>query len=166
MPLLLSGRKEHRMPSAVVPAGASPSATTETRGPRRPPAVGDRQVTIGQSVTGWWSAVRRLDEGYSLDAQVRAVRARCAERGWEVAGEPFVEDARSARYEDLNRRPTFKALLEAADARAFDVVLVHKLDRFARNLRVTLETLERLDHSRVGSSRSRSRWTSRARSAR
>jgi site-specific DNA recombinase len=85
-------------------------------------------------------------EGYSLDAQVRAARGFCAERGWEIVAE-YDEEGRSARYEDLNRRPRFKAMLAAADAHAFDVVLVHKLDRFARNLAVTLRTLERLRRS-------------------
>ena len=40
-------------------------------------------------------------------------------------------------------------MLADAEAGLIDVVLVHKLDRFARNLRVTLETLERLERSRV-----------------
>jgi site-specific DNA recombinase len=88
-------------------------------------------------------------EGYSLDAQLRAARAYIAERGWEIAGEPFVEDGKSARYEDLSRRPKFKALLEAAEQRRYDVVLVHKLDRFARNLLVLLETLGRLGRADV-----------------
>jgi DNA invertase Pin-like site-specific DNA recombinase len=87
-------------------------------------------------------------EGYSLDAQLRAARATCAERGWRITAE-YVEEGRSARYEDLSRRPRFKALIEAADARSFDVVLVHKLDRFARNLLVLLETLGRLGRADV-----------------
>jgi Resolvase, N terminal domain len=37
-----------------------------------------------------------------------------------------------------------------AEARRFDVVIVHKLDRFARNLRLTLETLDRLERAGVG----------------
>jgi site-specific DNA recombinase len=39
-------------------------------------------------------------------------------------------------------------MLADAEAGRFDVLIVHKLDRFARNLRVTLETLDRL--TRVG----------------
>ena len=82
-------------------------------------------------------------EGYSLDAQRRAARAYCAERGWQIRVE-YVEKGRSARYEDLSRRPQFKAMLEAAEDHHFDVVLVHKLDRFARNLLVLLTSLNRL----------------------
>jgi site-specific DNA recombinase len=88
-------------------------------------------------------------EGYSLDAQLRAARQYCADKGWTIAAE-YVEEGKSARYEDLSRRPRFQAMLEASESRAFDVLLVHKLDRFARNLRVTLATLERLDRSGVG----------------
>jgi site-specific DNA recombinase len=41
-------------------------------------------------------------------------------------------------------------MIEDAEAGLLDVVVVHKLDRFARNLRVTLETLERLDRAGAG----------------
>ncbi len=41
-------------------------------------------------------------------------------------------------------------MLADAEAGPVDVVVVHKLDRFARNLRVTLETLERLERAGVG----------------
>jgi DNA invertase Pin-like site-specific DNA recombinase len=87
-------------------------------------------------------------EGYSLEAQLRAIRAYCAERGWRIVLE-YVEEGKSARYEDLTRRPRFKAMLEAAEARRFDVVLVHKLDRFARNLLVLLTSLNRLGRADV-----------------
>ena len=42
------------------------------------------------------------------------------------------------------------SMLADAEAGLIDVVVVHKLDRFARNLRVTLETLERLERAGVG----------------
>jgi DNA invertase Pin-like site-specific DNA recombinase len=87
-------------------------------------------------------------KGYSLDVQRRAAQALCAERGWEAVAE-YADEGRPARYEDLNRRPRLKAMIEAAESHQVDVVLVHKLDRFARNLRVTLDTLERLERCRV-----------------
>src|SRR2546425_5095000 len=87
-------------------------------------------------------------EGYSLDAQVRAAQAFCAERGWEIVA-TYPEEGKSARYEDLSRRPRFKAMLEAAEARLVDVVLVHKLDRFAPNLLVLLTSLNRLGRADV-----------------
>src|SRR5918911_140722 len=62
-------------------------------------------------------------EGYSLDAQMRAARSYCDERGWEIVA-TYPEEGRSARYEDLSRRPRFKAMLEAAEARQIGVGLV------------------------------------------
>jgi site-specific DNA recombinase len=88
-------------------------------------------------------------EGYSLDAQDRAGRAYCAAHGWEVA-KVYRDEGRSARTDDLAKRLAFQQLLADAEAGLLDVVVVHKLDRFARNLRVTLETLERLEQAGVG----------------
>jgi DNA invertase Pin-like site-specific DNA recombinase len=87
-------------------------------------------------------------EGYSLDAQLRAARTYCPERGWEIVAE-YVEERKSARYEDLNGRPRFKAMLEAAEARTFDAIVVYKLDRFARNLLVLLTSLNRLGRADI-----------------
>ena len=38
-----------------------------------------------------------------------------------------------------DRTPVFRQLLEDAQRKAFDVVVVHTIDRWARNLRVSLE---------------------------
>ena len=80
-------------------------------------------------------------EGYSLDAQQRAMAEFCRARGWQVAG-TYVDEGRSGRSDDLARRPQFKALFDDVQAGRFDVVVVHKLDRFARNIRVTFEQFE------------------------
>ena len=83
-------------------------------------------------------------EGYSLDAQARAGRLYCQAHGWDVVAE-FRDEGKSARTDDLLKRPAFAEMLIQAEAGQFEVIVVHKLDRFARNLRVTLETLDRLD---------------------
>ncbi len=88
-------------------------------------------------------------EGYSLDAQQRAARAYCELHGWTVVQE-YRDEGKSARTEDLNRRPAFAKMVAHVDAGLLDVIVVHKLDRFARNLRVTLEILDRLDKRGVG----------------
>src|SRR5262249_14633316 len=54
------------------------------------------------------SSEEQLD-GYSLDAQMRAARAYCEDRGWEITA-TYPEEGRSARYEDLNRRPAGRRL--------------------------------------------------------
>ncbi|MBT9161437.1 MAG: hypothetical protein DDT27_01549 [Dehalococcoidia bacterium] len=76
-------------------------------------------------------------EGYSLDAQLRSMRGFCAERGWEIVGE-YIEEGRSARSENIGKRPQFKVLMNDAFSGKVEVVVVHKLDRFSRNLIVTL----------------------------
>jgi len=87
-------------------------------------------------------------EGYSLDAQTRACRQLVEERGWSLVRE-CVEPGRSARAEDVTKRPTFLELVNSAVDKQVDVIVVHKLDRFSRNLRVTLETLAKLERAGV-----------------
>ena len=88
-------------------------------------------------------------DGYSLDAQLRASRSYCDSSSWNIAAE-YREEGKSGRTDDLSKRPAFSEMLAAADSGLFDVIVVHKLDRFSRNLRVTLETLDRLQAQGVG----------------
>ena len=76
-------------------------------------------------------------EGYSLGAQTRAMREFCYQKGWEIAKE-YIEEGKSARNENIDKRPQFKALIDDSLSGKVDVVVVHKLDRFSRNLIVTL----------------------------
>ena len=87
-------------------------------------------------------------QGYSLAAQERAGEAFFAQQGWE----PIVyrEEGRSARTDDLAKRPAFSQLLADAEAGRIAVVVVHKLDRFARNRCVAFEAFERLGKAGVG----------------
>ncbi|HEU5422053.1 MAG TPA: recombinase family protein, partial [Nitrolancea sp.] len=82
-------------------------------------------------------------DGYSLDAQQRALLDYCAAREWTVV-EEYADEGKSARTDKLERRPAFKRMMVDAQAGALDVVVVHKIDRFARNIRVTFECLELL----------------------
>jgi site-specific DNA recombinase len=82
-------------------------------------------------------------EGYSIDAQRRAFQALCQGRGW-IAYREYIEEGKSARTEDINKRPVFKEMTADALAGKFDVLVVHKLDRFSRNLRITLEYFDKL----------------------
>src|SRR5215210_487529 len=87
-------------------------------------------------------------EGYSLSAQERATEAFCEAKGWEITAR-YRDEGKSARTEVLAKRPEFVRMLSDADAGRFDVIVVHKLDRFARNIRVTLDTLARLEQANV-----------------
>ena len=88
-------------------------------------------------------------EGYSLDAQRRAFNTLIQGRGWTVYWE-YIEEGRSAHTDDINKRPIFKEAIEDALAKKYDVLVVHKIDRFSRKLRVTLEYFEKLGKAGVG----------------
>ena len=88
-------------------------------------------------------------EGYSLDAQRRAFRALVEGRGWTVFHE-YLEEGRSAHTDDIRKRPVFKQAIDDALAGRYDVLVVHKIDRFSRKLRVTLEYFEKLGKAGVG----------------
>ncbi|MDP9373154.1 MAG: recombinase family protein, partial [Chloroflexota bacterium] len=85
-------------------------------------------------------------EGYSLDAQREAIRAYCRLSDWDDVA--WYAEAVSAWTDEVARRPVFARMLGACRAGEHDVVIVHKLDRFARSVIVTLtelRTLERAD---------------------
>ena len=72
----------------------------------------------------------REPEGYSIPAQREACLAKAAELGAEVVGE-YADRGESAKTAD---RPQLKALLDRLQAeRDLDYVIVHKVDRLARN---------------------------------
>ncbi|MFC2000140.1 recombinase family protein, partial [Chloroflexota bacterium] len=79
-------------------------------------------------------------DGHSLDAQERLFGELCKNRGWELV-QVYREEGRSARKESIQGRPAFRQLLDDASHGQFDIVVVHTLDRWSRNLRVTLESL-------------------------
>ena len=88
-------------------------------------------------------------EGHSLDAQARLFHQLCQTRGWSPI-QVYREEGRSAHSDSLNKRPVLRLLLQDAAQGKFDVVVVHTLDRWARNARLALETLGTLAKHNVG----------------
>ena len=88
-------------------------------------------------------------DGHSLDAQERQFRELCLNRGWDPVG-VYREEGRSAHVDSISKRPAFSLLLADAGKGLFDVVVVHTLDRFSRNLRVMLESMSVLAGHGVG----------------
>jgi len=88
-------------------------------------------------------------EGYSLDAQRRACRDFCAGRSYTVVAD-YADEGVSAHTDNLAKRPDFSRMLADASSGRFSVIVVHKMDRFARKLRVALECLEQLGRAHVG----------------
>ena len=70
-----------------------------------------------------------LQRSESIDAQVRAMRHFCEQNRMLVV-DTYVDEAKSATSD---KRPAFQRMIEDSKRRIFDVVLVHKLDRFSRN---------------------------------
>ena len=77
------------------------------------------------------STKEQAEEGYSIPAQAGACRRFIADRGWELADE-YVDRGESARTAD---RPQLQAMLaRLAEDPGIEALVVHKLDRLARNL--------------------------------
>lgn len=72
-------------------------------------------------------------QGYSLDAQIEAIHEYCKDKGYEVVAE-YIDGDYSAKHSGKNdKRQQFKKLIADAQDGLFEAVIVHKLDRFARN---------------------------------
>jgi site-specific DNA recombinase len=88
-------------------------------------------------------------EGYSIDAQRRAFHALCQSKGWTPDYE-YIEEGKSAHTDNIRKRPVFKQAIDDALAGKYDVLVVHKIDRFSRKLKITLEYFEKLGQAGVG----------------
>ena len=88
-------------------------------------------------------------EGYSLDAQKRSFRALVKGKDW-TAHREYIEGGKSAHTDDINKRPVFKEAMEDAMSGHYDVLVVHKIDRFSRDVRLTLEYFWKLGKAGVG----------------
>ena len=88
-------------------------------------------------------------DGYSLDAQDRAFRDFCEAQGREP-GKNYREEGKSAKFDSISKRPVFRQLMDDAALGLFDEVVVHSLDRWSRNLKVTIETINYLAGYNIG----------------
>jgi len=78
------------------------------------------------------STDRQAEKELSLPAQLHACRQHATQRDWQIV-EEFIEPGASARTAD---RPELKRLLARCrnSSPQIDAVIVHKVDRLARNL--------------------------------
>jgi site-specific DNA recombinase len=88
-------------------------------------------------------------EGYSIAAQERAYRQFCETHGNTLIGE-YRDEGKSARTDNIKRRPGFAQMLQDAQEGLFDVIVVHKMDRFSRSMRVAVQAFEQLGKCNVG----------------
>ena len=88
-------------------------------------------------------------QGYSLDAQRAGIQEYCERNGYQLV-RFYSDEGVSAHTDKISKRPQLSLLLEHAKQEQFDVVVVHTLDRWARNMRVQTEALEILGKARIG----------------
>lgn len=104
-----------------------------------------------RSTWGLYSRVsdpRQAQEGLSIEAQQNALKEWAKAKGHAVR--EFVDAGKSAWTEDIEKRPGFKCMIEAAQSGQLDGIAVTHLDRFSRKLLVTLTVLGELGQSGVG----------------
>lgn len=65
----------------------------------------------------------------SISAQLKAIEQYCLQKGYVLVN-VYPDEEKTAT---TDRRPNFQKMIEDSHKRLFDVVVVHKLDRFARN---------------------------------
>ncbi len=66
----------------------------------------------------------------SIDAQIRAAKEYAQRNGFQIV-KVYTDEARSATTDN---RPQFLQMIKDAETGAFDIVIVHKLDRFSRDM--------------------------------
>ncbi len=102
-----------------------PDATSRMR------AVGYRRVSMKDQV-----------DGHSLDAQENNIQRYAADHGWQLIN-IYIDAGISAKKG--SHRPAFEQLMQDAQDKKFEVVVVDKIDRFYRHLNGLLTTLDQLN---------------------
>jgi DNA invertase Pin-like site-specific DNA recombinase len=68
-------------------------------------------------------------DGFSIEAQIRAIEEYC-EKNEHILIAKYIDEARSAT---TDQREQFQAMINDSGKGRWDAIVVHKLDRFARN---------------------------------
>ena len=84
------------------------------------------------------STKEQQEHGYSIDEQTARLKAYCKAMGWKIT-KVYTDGG----YSGANtNRPALQDLLEAAQSRLIDAVIVYKLDRLSRSQKDTLTLIE------------------------
>ena len=76
------------------------------------------------------STEEQAERDLSIPFQIERCRYHAQGLGWEIAKE-YIDAGESAR---TDKRHEFQKMIVAARAKEFDVILVHKFDRFPERL--------------------------------
>jgi site-specific DNA recombinase len=93
------------------------------------------------------STTEQAEEGYSIDEQVRVLREMCEREGYVIFQE-YVDRGISGK--NITGRPALQQLLNDAQQKEFDIVLVWKMNRFSRKSLDLLGIVEMLQMKNIG----------------
>lgn len=98
-----------------------------------------------------WARVssREQREGYSIDAQLRAMRDKAAKAGWTIVREFVVAESAKRGAERVAFNEMFNWVRASAKREKIRAILSHKLDRVCRNMRDAVRLQELEDHCGV-----------------
>lgn len=98
-----------------------------------------------------WARVssREQREGYSIDAQLRAMRDKVAKSGWTILREFVVAESARRGAERVAFNEMFNWVRANAKREQIKAILSHKLDRVCRNMRDAVRLQELEDHCGV-----------------
>ena len=82
--------------------------------------------TVNAAVYARFSSDNQRDE--SIDAQLRAIEEYASKNGINIVAQ-YIDRAFSARSD---KRPEFQRMIKESSSGKFEIVIVHKLDRFSR----------------------------------
>jgi site-specific DNA recombinase len=109
-----------------------------------------RKVSTGNRAAGY---IRVSDEsqvqGYSLDAQRTEIARWCERNGYQLV-QVYADEGVSAHNDKIEKRPQLARLIEDVRIGNFDIVVVHTLDRWARNIGVQRLAISKLGECDVG----------------
>src|SRR3712207_7995992 len=89
-----------------------------------------------------YARVSTVDRGQDPETQLRQLREYADRRCFTLV-EEYVDHASGSR----NDRERYRAMLEAARKRRFDVLLVWRYDRFARSMQELVNALRSEEHT-------------------
>lgn len=79
------------------------------------------------------STDEQAEEGFSISAQLNQLTSYCTNNNIEIY-KTYVDEGISGQKEN---RPAFQEMLKDAEKKLFNVILVHKFDRFARKVELS-----------------------------
>ncbi|WNN76244.1 recombinase family protein [Lysinibacillus capsici] len=92
------------------------------------------------------STTEQAEEGYSIDEQIRVLKEYCEDNGYFVF-EEYIDRGISGK--NITGRPAVQRLLQDAEQKKFDVVLVWKMNRLARKMVDLMNIVELLNSKNI-----------------